>query len=230
MLLSACGRPTPLAPLKITGFELRAENLEQLATWYEDHLGLTMSRDEPGISLKGNALQITLKPAASLEGEQLIKGRSPGFFKIGFRTHQLEQLFETLQASGSRFRGDIYFDNNLKTRSFIALDPEGNRVQFFEDATVNQITPYFFAFMALDFDNTLAWCETALGFTEKANLDLPDRGLSIRLMQKDDVLLELIGDANMEQKEAAPRGIGSVILNRTGKRMGDNPLVFNFAD
>lgn len=228
-LLSACGRTSSLAPLKITGFELKAHDPALLGAWYEAYLGLTPIGEAQELMLTGKGLHVTIKPAlpASQPPRQ---SRSPGFFKIGFSTNQLDSLFDTLKARGNDFRGDIYFDNSLQTRSFIALDPEGNRVQFFEDSQAVSITPYFFSFMALDFDNTLAWCETALCFTETANLDLPDRGLSIRLLEKDHVLLELIGDANMKNATTAPTGIGSVTLNRTGKRMGDNPLIFNSAD
>ena len=223
----ACNQISDLPPLKIEAFTLVAHQPDSLARWYEHYLNLTTSTGNETMISGSNKSQIAIEQAAPTKDTATSQTRKPGFFKIGFATNRLEPLYEQLAADGNAFRGDIFYDQNLQTHSFIALDPEGNRVQFFQDSTVSEITPYFFSFIANEFDKTLAWCQSEMGFEETVNLDLPERGLSIRLLKKDQTLLELIGDDNMEDSLPAEAGISGLTLNRTGSQVGNRLLVFN---
>lgn len=161
---------------------------------------------------------------ANLDGKEIKK--SSGFFKIGFKTNQLDQLYARLLANGSSFRGGIFYDANLKNRSLVALDTDGNRVQFFEDTTTEELKPYFFSLMAIDFEQAKAWCESTFGFTETYNLDLPEKGLSIRLMQKDDVLLELISDQSIDTANEILTGIESIAINGSRYNNREGNLIY----
>ena len=136
-------------------------------------------------------------------------------------------LHAQLEANGSQFRGDIFYDDNLKMRSLVALDSDGNRVQFFEDKAIGEMEPYFFSIMALDFEQTKSWVESEFGFREVHKLDLPERGFLIRLMEKDGVLLELISDERVSDNSQALPGIKGILFNRSGQRNGTGELSYN---
>ncbi|MCE7995752.1 MAG: VOC family protein [Roseivirga sp.] len=215
-------------PLQINGFHLSSENPDALAIWYAKNLGFNSDISDGSLTLTNELTQIGITQG-NLPADQPNGQRTPGFFKIGFKTSDLDGLYAKLTENGSDFRGDIFYDNNLKTRSLVSLDSDGNRVQFFEDQAVTGLTPYFFSLMALDFEQTKAWCESEFGFVEAYNLDLPERGISIRLMRKDGVLLELISDKRLVSATTTLPGIQSVVFNRSRSAKSEGTLVYKSA-
>ncbi|GAB5523150.1 MAG: hypothetical protein Roseis2KO_10220 [Roseivirga sp.] len=213
-------------PLKINGFQLSSQNPDALAKWYVRNLGFSSSEHNGSLILSNKFNQIDISGGKLNEGPSNGQ-RTAGFFKIGFKTNDLDGLYARLQENGTEFRGDIFYDSNLKTRSLVSLDSDGNRVQFFEDANVIGLTSYFFSVMAMDFEKTKAWCESKFGFVETYNLDLPDRGISIRLLQKDGVLLELISDKQLVSANTEIPGIHSVLFNRSKSRLSAGKLIFS---
>lgn len=212
-------------PLKINGFQLSSQNPDALAKWYSRNLGFANSVQNGSLALSDKRNQIDI--SADSAKEDLPNGqRTAGFFKIGFKTNDLDGLYARLQANGTQFRGDIFYDSNLKTRSLVSLDSDGNRVQFFEDTKVTGLTSYFFSVMAMDFEKTKAWCESEFGFVETYNLDLPDRGILIRLLEKDGVLLELISDKRLVSANTEVPGIRSVLFNRSKSRVSEGKLTY----
>jgi hypothetical protein len=183
-------------PMAIQGFELSSTSPDSLAAWYVTNLGMTSTLDGASVQLWNERTTISIRHADT-GSISVSSERNPGFFKIGFKTNSLDELAQRLKLSNTTFRGGRFYDDKLKTRSLVVLDSDGNRVQFFEDTSSAVLTPYFFSLMTIDIKQTKAWCESAFGFAEAHNLDLPERGLSIRLMQKDDMLLELIEDTQL---------------------------------
>jgi len=227
VIFSACTEQEELLPLKISGFSLASADPAQLATWYGANLGFDVHNETDAVQMNLDDFSLSIA-TASAKPEPAPQGkRHPGFFKIGFKTPTLDKVHQRLMANGSEFRGEIFFDNNLQTRSLVALDSDGNRVQFFEDKTVNGLKPYFFSIMALDFEATKAWCESSLGLKEIHQLDLPSRGLLIRLMAKDGVLLELISDERLTRDGSQLPGIEAVHFNRSDQRNGEGELRYN---
>lgn len=213
------------APLQINGFHLSSQDPGALANWYVENLGFSSSINDGSLTLNNKLTQIDISEG-SLPADQPNGQRTPGFFKIGFKTNDLDKLYTRLKENGSAFRGDIFYDDNLKTRSLVSLDSDGNRVQFFEDQAATGLTPYFFSLMALDFEQTKAWCESEFGFVEAYNLDLPERGISIRLMRKDSVLLELISDERLVHPVTEIPGIQSVMFNRSRSGRSEGKLIY----
>ncbi len=212
-------------PLKINGFQLSSQNPGTLAKWYTKNLGFVSSELDGSHILSDKLNQIDISAGNSNEAPPQGQ-RTAGFFKIGFKTNDLDGLYTRLRENGSEFRGEIFYDSNLKTRSLVSLDSDGNRVQFFEDAKVSGLTSYFFSVMAMDFEKTKAWCESEFGFVETYNLDLPDRGISIRLLEKDGVLLELISDKRLVSANTEIPGIRSVLFNRSKSRVSEGKLIY----
>ncbi len=87
--------------------------------------------------------------------------------------------------------------------------------------------PYFFSIIALDFEQTKAWVESNLGFTELHKLDLPARGFLIRLMIKDDLLLELISDDKVDTVSQPLPGIKGIVFNRSEGSKSSGELRYN---
>lgn len=212
-------------PLQINGFHLSSQNPEALAVWYTKNLGFSSSNSRGSLLLSSELSQIDITRGA-LPADDSVGQRLAGFFKIGFKTNDLDGLYTRLRENGSEFRGDIFYDSNLKMRSLVSLDSDGNRVQFFEDEQVSGLKPYFLSIMALNFEETKAWCESKFGFVEAYNLDLPEHGISIRLMQKDSVLLELISDKRLVSATTEVPGIRSILFNRSKSRGSEGKLVY----
>ncbi len=208
---------TPNEKEPITTFHIRSNNPEQLIQWYSQNLGLERSAIPNELKVLGESFEIVFSSTSVPTPE----GRTTGFFKIGFSTNQLDEIYSTMQSNRVSFRGEPFFDDNLKQRSLVTLDSDGNRVQLFEDPGSLTLSPYFFSVMAKDFEATKAWYEKELGFEEQFNLDFPQRNLFIRLMKNDRWLLELIGDASLSPApENAP---GLAALGVSGKAEVKDP-------
>lgn len=54
-----------------------------------------------------------------------------GIFKVGRVISNFDKVHNDLKSNGANFRSEIFFDEKTKLRSFIILDPDGNRIQFF---------------------------------------------------------------------------------------------------
>ncbi len=121
-------------------------NLDSAMAWYTQVFKLdTLSQldlPERGIriaNLQGERMLLEL-----IEFEQLLtptgvlseapKGtRLSGWFKYGFAVPDFDEWMEHLKAQEVTFYGEVVTDPNLDKRMIIVLDPEGNRLQFFEE-------------------------------------------------------------------------------------------------
>lgn len=213
-------------PMVIQGFELSSTSPGSLASWYVTNLGMTSTVDQSFVQIGNQQASISIRHADAY-AQPVSNEKNPGFFKIGFKIKSLDKLAQRLKLSNTTFRGDIFYDDKLKTRSLVVLDSDGNRVQFFEDADSVVPTPCFFSLMTMDFKQTKAWCESAFGFTEIHNMDLPERGLSIRLMQRGDILLELIGDEQLVAFTSSAPGIKSIVFAKTDTKQTAGKLIYN---
>lgn len=54
-----------------------------------------------------------------------------GIFKVGKVISNFDEVHNHLKSNGATFRSEIFFDDKSKLRSFIILDLDGNRIQFF---------------------------------------------------------------------------------------------------
>lgn len=67
-----------------------------------------------------------------------------------------------------------------------------------EDAaapTEPPIRPFFFALSVADVESSAAWYRRVLGFRPARSIDLAERGVKIRLLDRDGAFLELVEDA-----------------------------------
>ena len=227
LLAAACSNSEPLAPMQITGFHLSSATPATLAHWYSSNLDFDIEENNKATVLSKGSMTIQLEKSEFSSLPVASRKRQPGFFKIGFKTPNLDLLFARLKANGSDFRGEIFHDDHLKMRSLVARDADGNRVQFFEDKTIDSLQPYFFSIIVIDFEQTKAWVESNMGFTELHRLDLPARGFLIRLMKKDGLLLEIISDDKVDSVSQPLPGIIGIVFNRSEHSKGSGELRYN---
>ena len=63
------------------------------------------------------------------------KSRVSGFFKMGLALKDFQTTIDRLKTQGVKFAGSVVKDPLSGRRMVIILDPDGNRVQFFESAS-----------------------------------------------------------------------------------------------
>lgn len=59
------------------------------------------------------------------------QGFNQGLFKVGLTVDNLDAWHQHLKTQKAQFRGELFSDEKTGLRSFIVLDPDGNRIQFF---------------------------------------------------------------------------------------------------
>ena len=199
----------PKSEKRLTTIWLASQAPEALIQWYVINLNLKRSPLPNDLRVFGDGLEIEFSKTDVKKAE----ARTAGFFKFGFSTNQFDEIYELMKANGVSFRGTPFYDDNLKQRSFLVLDADGNRIQFFEDADSFVLKPTFFSVIVRDFEIAKSWYENELGFVEHFNLDLPQRNLNIRLLKKEIWLLELIGDNSLMSVETNSPGISAILLS-----------------
>lgn len=72
-------------------------------------------------------------------------------------------------------------------------------------ATHTSATPFFVALSVADMEQSVTWYRQVFGFAVVREMDLPERGITIRLLSRDGALLELIHDARAMPAGDDPR-------------------------
>jgi catechol 2,3-dioxygenase-like lactoylglutathione lyase family enzyme len=135
----------PLRVAKPAFFALLVPDVAKAVEWYGDTFGLTLVKEanDPNgtfaISiLRSEELIVELiEDERSFAIEERLPGREKrerahGIFKVGFEVQGLDRLREALEARGAILMGEIVLDVELGQRTFLLVDPFGNRLQFFE--------------------------------------------------------------------------------------------------
>ena len=121
------------------------KDMEASKVWYIDNLGfeevstsgmpdrfsiVNMSNGQAALELIELASAVS---AADVIPDYNTKLRVHGFFKSGFQVSDLDAWVSFLQDRKVAFHGDVVEDPVTKKRMVIILDPDGNRIQLFED-------------------------------------------------------------------------------------------------
>lgn len=118
-----------------TFFAVIVSDIDHSTKWYQKTLKLTLKdstslpqrgiRQANLISREFHVELIEIKGAAKPEN------RIQGIFKVGLTVPKLDSWHWHFKQSKVNFRGDVFHDEITQMRSFIILDPDGNRIQFF---------------------------------------------------------------------------------------------------
>lgn len=120
-------------------------DIDTSIAWYKDHLGFALLNrtDLPDLGFRQANLESgktllelielnSARTAAELLADHPRGTRVGGFFKFGFSVADFDGWLSYLKKSNVSFRGDVVKDPNTGKRMIILLDPDGNRIQFFE--------------------------------------------------------------------------------------------------
>ncbi|MEO9804456.1 MAG: VOC family protein [Reichenbachiella sp.] len=158
-----------------------ARDVKLSATWYRKYLDIAIKEYKPQKHVKMCIGDFTLhiKQGNNVlvrSQLRLPKGKKyiNGIDKIGFATNKFEEVRDRLSTSGQKVLEEITEDKNLSLRYFLTTDPDGNKVQIFDqpnpiDSVI--VKPIFFSVLSSDYINTMKWYEENIDFTEIETID-----------------------------------------------------------
>lgn len=122
------------------------ENIDTSIDWYGKILGYEIinkvdmsDRGFRQANLKrGDSLLELIELSTALSPAELLsdkpaRTRIKGFFKFGFTVSAFDDWMKFLTVSDVNFNGSVVEDPNSGKRMIIMLDPDGNRIQLFEE-------------------------------------------------------------------------------------------------
>ena len=132
----------------LTGFfsAIIVNDIESAINWYEQILDFklldTSKIDEIGLKqanmkcddvhLELIQLHAAIDPSKHVENYSK-KTKFVGFFKVGFRMRDFDGLMMNIEKNKIRVQGQVVTDPKSDKRMIILLDPDGNRIQIFEN-------------------------------------------------------------------------------------------------
>ncbi len=144
--LSVWGQSDELPTLAPYFTAIIVSDLDSSILWYQTHLAFSVDNKvvmpERGFGqanltngkMKLELIQLNsaLDPASAIP-DYTSKTRLQGIFKFGFAVDDFEGWLAALKSSDVRFHGDVVTDPVSDVRMIIMLDPDGNRIQLFEN-------------------------------------------------------------------------------------------------
>jgi predicted enzyme related to lactoylglutathione lyase len=123
----------------VGGIFFKADNPEELAAWYQKHLGLEIEpfggvifRDKAAAEAAPNRERYTLWSPFAADTDYFAPSTKP--FMINFRVSDLDGLLTQLR------QGGVTVDDRTERSEFgyfgWAMDPEGNRIELWEPPEV----------------------------------------------------------------------------------------------
>ena len=219
--LKAQDIPFPGNSLDIVDARMICKDAGVLAEWYVENFGYEiMGRTDSGwLELHLPKFTLFLDDRGDVMTFDEVEFKQfyyapEGYFKHGYLIGGFNTFVNTLVAKGTLDFSDIAFDRHLYTRSALLKDPEGNYVQIYEDRAFLKedeseiiITPYQFTVLSRFLDGTVDWYRQYLGYSQSELIDMPNRGLHVRLLVGHSQVLEIlcIPDKTVYKKDVAAR-------------------------
>lgn len=132
-----------LPPLQACCSAIIVNDLETSREWYSSILGFELTNDfkseERGISIanlsQGSTRLELIEIVGSVPPDSLSKGTSrlQGIFKFGMRTGDFDVWAAHLIESDPSLQDQIVTDPVTRKRMLVIRDPDGNRIQLFEE-------------------------------------------------------------------------------------------------
>jgi len=145
MGMSAFAQSETIPPLQPHFSALIVEDIDRSIEWYQNTLGLELLNKTENAdfafkqaNLKRDAILLELiELGSALSPEEVIpnfnaKTKIQGIFKIGFSVANFDQWMDHLKKLEVDFQGNVVNDPNSGKKMIIIKDPDGNRIQFFE--------------------------------------------------------------------------------------------------
>lgn len=118
-------------------------DIEKVGDWYEEHLHFRTVKvaslpngSQTRVLQNGPEVVELVKVSAAKPLKELVPTMERrlllhGVFKVGISVTDLDDVVRRMRGAGVTFRGEIVTDTDLRTRTILAVDPEGNIVQLF---------------------------------------------------------------------------------------------------
>ncbi len=124
-------------------FAIIVKNMDKSIEWYKELLDFTIASrnrlDSKGIEIANlssgkNRLEL-IEIESSVSATELlqINQRLQGLFKVGFSVNGLEPFLDKLKSLNPNFNESIVHDPVTGQRMIVLKDPDGNRIQLFEN-------------------------------------------------------------------------------------------------
>ena len=148
ILLAPIGysQSSKLPDLKPYFVAIIVRNIDTSSQWYSEVLGFEIlnrvNMEERGFrqaNLKrGTATIELIEIDTAIYPLDILKGKAKrtqiaGYFKIGFSVSDFDKWENFLTKSGVEFHGSVVRDKTSNKRIVIITDPDGNRIQLFEE-------------------------------------------------------------------------------------------------
>lgn len=143
---SVCAQTTDVPQLNLNFTAIVVMDIDSSIEWYSTVFGYEVKNrvDNPdyGFSqanLKNGDIHLELiEINKTISVEELLKDQPPkskvsGFFKIGFTVNDFDKWIENFRKNNVIIHGRVVTDKATGKRMVIVLDPDGNRVQLFEN-------------------------------------------------------------------------------------------------
>lgn len=134
-----------LSQLQPSFMAIIVSDIDTSIKWYQEMLGFEVENrldlSDRGIwqsNLKNSGMRLELIQTSSMiNSKELLSERGSkvkltGFFKIGFTVKDFDGQLSFLESREATFHGRVVADPVSGKRMVIVLDPDGNRIQLFE--------------------------------------------------------------------------------------------------
>ncbi len=134
-----------LSQLQPSFMAIIVSEIETSVNWYQEMLGFEVENrlDLPDrglwqANLKNQGMRLELIQTSSMINSQELlsergsKVKLTGFFKIGFTVKNFDDQLSFLESGKVKIHGGVVADPVTGKRMVIVLDPDGNRIQLFE--------------------------------------------------------------------------------------------------
>jgi len=145
MVFECCGQIKNLPPPKAYFSAIIVNNMDTSLQWYTKIFGCQkinlIHLEERGLKQAnlqcGNALLELIEIKGSMDPSTILKSKPQGtklkgFFKFGFEVEDFDGWMSHLEQFKAHIHGSAVTDPNSGKRIVVLLDPDGNRIQLFE--------------------------------------------------------------------------------------------------
>lgn len=209
--ISSCKEKTKTVPkdvFKPNLIALFVEDIDSSLNWYKEKLNFEVERsieEYPDYGLKIAFLESNdfhleiIEKANSFKQSEITINQDRyvgGVFKIGFKTNDLEKVYNQLKKFNDvEFVTDIGIlpENKIPipwpTKFFLIKDPDGNFIQFFDLGNSKQISLWLTMITVDSLENSIFWYSEFLGF--KHHKTMGEKGNRRAVLERNNYVLEL---------------------------------------
>ena len=134
-----------LPELRASFLAIITSNIDSSTNWYTSKLGFELVNRVDNVErgfkqanlTRGDILLELIELKVAIDRNEVLKenprARISGYFKFGFTVKEFDVWANYLKEAGVEFNGRVVQDQTSGKKMLIIKDPDGNRIQFFEE-------------------------------------------------------------------------------------------------